>query len=231
MGGCLLFGALAISTSPARAVGVLVTALDFDSPGRVLVPTDNALALDWTTTGFDDSGWAAGDAPFGFGYSGSLAPGTDLQSAMQGISASAYMRFDFDLSFTSTVQIEGFSLGMYYDDGFVAYLNGTEVLSVNAPASPDWSSTATASHTAVDTSLPTFDLIAFKGALISGTNVLAVHGLNQSAADADFLIAPVVEVTIGAIPEPQATLLLAAGTFWLLGRRRPFRLTDERAAA
>ena len=37
---------------------------------------------------------------------------------------------------------------MRYDDGFVAYLNGTEVLRRNAPATLGWNSSATSAHRA-----------------------------------------------------------------------------------
>jgi hypothetical protein len=80
---------------------------------------------------------------------------------------------------------------MSYDDGFVAYLNGTPIASRNAPASPQWNSTAAAAH-------PNYEALVFEdinvsdylSALQAGANVLAIQGLNQSAADFDFLILP-----------------------------------------
>jgi hypothetical protein len=57
-----------------------------------------------------------------------------------------------------------------------------------------------APETAVGTSTPTvaaFDLSAHLGALLPGTNVLAVHGLNFTATDSDMLILP--ELVGGAV--------------------------------
>ena len=35
---------------------------------------------------------------------------------------------------------------MRYDDGFVAYINGTEVSRINAPTTPAWNSLAARGH-------------------------------------------------------------------------------------
>ena len=55
---------------------------------------------------------------------------------------SVYSRFSFNVSDPNA--IDALSLDMRYDDGFVAYLNDQEVARANAPASPQWNSTATA---------------------------------------------------------------------------------------
>src|SRR5207247_11231854 len=86
-------------------------------------------------------------------------------------------------------------------DGFVAYLNGQEVARRNAPATPQWNSSATSAH-------PNYQALVFEAvnisdhlnALQTGNNVLAIQGLNQSAADTDFLIVPeLVEYKISAL--------------------------------
>jgi hypothetical protein len=78
---------------------------------------------------------------------------------------------------------------MKYDDGFIAYLNGQFVVSLNAPLSPAWNSTATAAHPNAEA--VTFEeFFATPEVLVAGENILAIHGLNVSAADSDFLILP-----------------------------------------
>src|SRR5205085_1917206 len=83
------------------------------------------------------------------------------------------------------------SLQIKYDDGFAAYLNGTLIASRNAPAALAWDSQATASNPkgrAVG-----FEVITvsqFLSSLRTGTNVLSIQGLNQTATDGDFLLAP-----------------------------------------
>ena len=64
--------------------------------------------------------------------------GTDLQSAMLGVNASAYVRIPFTVA--DAVQLQSLTLKAKYDDGFVAYVNGVKVAERNAPASPTWNS-------------------------------------------------------------------------------------------
>ena len=84
-------------------------------------------------------------------------------------------------------------LGMKYDDGFVAYLNGHRVAALNAPEKLDWDSKATASHEALG-----FDLINIskhKDKLQLGTNVLAVQGLNVGLDSSDMLIVAKIQLS------------------------------------
>jgi hypothetical protein len=68
----------------------------------------------------------------------------------------------------------------------VAYLNGTEVVRRNAPASPQWNSTASGSH--LGTTYETINLTGQLSLLHDGSNLLAIHGLNLSPNDTDFLV-------------------------------------------
>jgi hypothetical protein len=152
----------------------------------------------WNATNFRlvgdvANGGLAVQAPVvsGGGGTGSYRPliATDVQTQMLGVASSAYLRVPFNVSNPAT--LESLTLRMSYDDGFVAYLNGTRVASRNAPAAPQWNSTATASH-------PNYQALVFENINVSdflsslqaGANVLAIQGLNQSAADFDFLVLP-----------------------------------------
>ena len=114
---------------------------------------------------------------------------TDVQTPMSGVNASAYLRIPFTVANPAT--LESLTLRMLYDDGFVAYLNGQEIARRNAPASPQWNSSAT-------TARPNDQAIVFAeinvsdhlNSLQAGGNVLAIQGLNQSIDDTDFLILP-----------------------------------------
>ena len=88
---------------------------------------------------------------------------------------------------------------MRVDDGYVAYLNGTEVASKNEPASLSWNSNATA--TTSDSTAVVFaniDITASAGALVPGQNILAVHGLNRSTTSSDMLIGARLTADISA---------------------------------
>jgi len=76
------------------------------------------------------------------------------------------------------------TLRLRYDDGFVAFVNDSEVARVNAPLTPLYNSTATNNHPAISAE----EFRVGPATLQAGTNILAIQGLNVSAADADFLV-------------------------------------------
>ena len=53
-----------------------------------------------------------------------------------------YIRVPFDIT-SDLSQYDSIRLRMMYDDGFVAYINGTEVARANAPPNLDYNSGAT----------------------------------------------------------------------------------------
>lgn len=112
---------------------------------------------------------------------------TDVQTQMVGRASSAYIRLPFDVG--DPAVFSSLTLRTKYDDGFVAYLNGTEVARRNAPTLAQWNSVATVSR--ANTSVVVFediDLTSRLNLLQVGTNVLAIHGLNDSVNSPDFLV-------------------------------------------
>lgn len=114
------------------------------------------------------------------------APTSGFAGMMFSNSPSAYVRVPFNLA--SASGISSLTLRIRYNDGFVAYLNGQQVATRNAPASPQWNSIATATHSAAVAE--DILIIPSPGLLVAGGNVLALHGLNISAGDGDFTLAP-----------------------------------------
>jgi hypothetical protein len=112
---------------------------------------------------------------------------TDLEATMVGSSSSAYLRVPFNAAAPN--ELVALTLDTQYDDGFVAYLNGTVVATRNAPANPTFNSTSLTDRSNEDAvTYETIDLTAAIGELVAGTNVLAIHGLNEAAANDDFLM-------------------------------------------
>ena len=96
------------------------------SPGkfcRYLVPS-SPVDPGWTDPAFDDSAWTL--ATGGVGY------GDEDDNTLISPSISVYCRYDFNL--TSKDLIADLILDMDFDDGFVAYLNGTELARFNMGA-------------------------------------------------------------------------------------------------
>ena len=115
---------------------------------------------------------------------------TDTQEAMLERNASLYARLPFVLA--DAASITNCTLRIRYDDGFAAWLNGTEIARRNAPPTLDWDSAATTARP--DGAVLVFEEIPVPPALlVEGANLLAVQGLNVAASDADFFLHPVLE--------------------------------------
>jgi len=175
----------------------------------LVVEEDDATALipegpvaDWTDVDFDDSGWPlTGHTGVGYERNTGYEQLIHLDvTAMRGENTSVYIRSEFEVSDPSVFDL--LTLRMKYDDGFVAYLNGTQVAAPNAPASPEWNSQATSGHEASAANYEDFDVTEFITALRAGKNVLAIHGLNVSLTSSDMLILPeLVAVDIGVLQQ------------------------------
>jgi hypothetical protein len=108
-------------------------------------------------------------------------------AAMKGSNSSIYLRYEV----ATTNEFDGLLLNIQADDGFIAYLNGVEIARDNAPVDALWNSAATADRPErAGLRTAQFDVSQRLGLLQQGTNLLAIHGLNSSVNDADFLMRP-----------------------------------------
>jgi hypothetical protein len=136
------------------------------------------LPNNWKDTGFNDSSWPESAAPFRYGDGVS---GTELTDMMNNYT-SVYLRSVFICSNKDV--IDELSLVVDYDDGFVLWINGTEVLRRNAPSSPQYNSTATANHESGTGEISVISTASFN--LMEGENLLAVQALNVNLTSSDF---------------------------------------------
>ena len=167
------------------------TLVDEDGACRVLVPTDGTLGASWTQAGFNDTSWTGGTLGVGYerssGYQNFI--NVDVEAQMYGSRTSVYVRIPFNL--VDSGEISALRLEMQFDDGFVAYLNGTRVEGVNNPASPTYNSASSGENQDSNAvNFAPFSLNAHLDALQDGPNVLAIHGLNRSTTSSDLLIRP-----------------------------------------
>jgi hypothetical protein len=113
---------------------------------------------------------------------------TDLVELMHGVNSSAFIRVPFNVDDPGS--LDRLILRINYDDGFVAYLNGHEIVRRNAPDDLHWNSAATAARSGTQTLSSQEIVTSSVDHLIAGSNVLAIHGLNTRLDDGDFLILP-----------------------------------------
>ena len=115
---------------------------------------------------------------------------TDLEADLFNQNSTVYLRVPFEVA-SNPANFDQLLLNVQYDDGFVAYLNGTQIAARNAPGSPSFDSVATAEREDEDAvQFEAIDVTPHLGLLSQGSNLLAIHGLNLSAGDEDFLIVP-----------------------------------------
>jgi hypothetical protein len=113
------------------------------------------------------------------------------------VSSSLFTRSSFTVAAGTLAIANYLELNAAYDGGFVAYLNGTEVYRVNAPLQLHGQAAATASRADAGM-VRTVDLSDALPLLRAGTNVLAVHSLNDAAGSDNHLIR--CQLRIGRTP-------------------------------
>ncbi|MBP7049513.1 MAG: lamin tail domain-containing protein [Phycisphaerae bacterium] len=174
-------------TTPASTETTLVAE---DAAKRVLVPAA-AVSNAWRGgSAFDHSTWISGTGGVGFergtGYEDYFD--IDVQSQMYNRNATCYVRIPFNVTVADLTNLTTLTLKIRYDDGFVVYLNGTEVSRKNFTGDPAWNSTANASNPDASAEVfESFDVTAHVSNLRLGENILAAQALNQSMASSDFL--------------------------------------------
>ena len=140
---------------------------------------------------FDHDDWDSGNDGVGYDQNADYDPhiGIDVDAEMNGINQSVFVRIPFKVLSSDRKKSNFMVLQMKYDDGFVAYLNGTRIASANAAANPGWNAGATGQHD--DASAVTwvsFDAGKYINKLKAGNNILAIHGLNSGLGSSDMLI-------------------------------------------
>ena len=117
---------------------------------------------------------------------------TNVQSVMA-TANSMYVRVPFTVDAATLASLSTLTLKMKYDDGYVAWLNGTEIARRSAPTTVTYNALATAARNS-DLQCTTFenvDVTSYRSLLTStGNNVLAIQVMKSSASDLDLLVVP-----------------------------------------
>jgi len=135
----------------------------------------------WRQISFDDSSWLQGCAPFGYGDNDDNTRLDDMRYNYSSI----YLRQRFFISDPSAVG--KLSLDVYVDDGCIVWINGAEVGRYHVSGGDKaYNDASGGNHEAV---WEHFILSGPYGYLREGTNVIAIHALNQSLSNSsDFSI-------------------------------------------
>jgi len=138
---------------------------------------------EWAAPDFDASDWPVGRAGFGYGDDDDVTVIED----MRGRTPRIYLRHAFDGD--ALAGTRELTLLCRYDDAFVAYLNGVEVVRVGVEvASHPRREPRVKTHEARE--LEAFPLEGWRAHARPGTNVLAIVGYNRMRNDSDFTLDP-----------------------------------------
>ncbi|TVR51662.1 MAG: hypothetical protein EA425_06680, partial [Puniceicoccaceae bacterium] len=170
------------------------------------------LGADWRLAGFDDTAWAAGTAPLGYGP---LANYVETTISFGGDPANKHIVTYFRRTFTAALPTgtTELRLSLWVDDGAVVYLNGEEVVRENLPPGPVTNTTLTPTFVG---QWPTWNSYALSvSALVEGENVLAVqvHQYLPSSSDLAF------DLQLAAVvsdPELHANFSLSSDGDWVV---------------
>lgn len=141
----------------------------------------------WKSAAFNDTSWLQGPTGIGYGDDDDATVLEDMRQAGANPGyLTVYLRKSFNIP--DPAGVDALILKVDFDDGFVAYLNGTEVARATVTANPPlFNSPASADREAGTPA--EFDLTARKSLLLAGPNVLAIqlHNANLTSSDASMI--------------------------------------------
>lgn len=140
-------------------------------------------ATNWTTLGFQPAGWKLGKARFGYGNKDTYE--TDL-SQMKKQYTRVYLRREFVVDNADYASEVGLMID--YDDAFIAYLNGKEVL--RKGVGKGWGREASDIKAHEARGYRYYPIKDFEKVLHTGMNVLAIEGHNTDVDSSDFVLDP-----------------------------------------
>lgn len=180
------------------AQGLLL--FDENATVKVLVPQDDRLGRRWTGgfEPFDDGAWIQGVGT-GVGYEASSGYepyiDVDVRAEMYGRRNTVYVRIPFEV--VDPRALATLTLNIRYDDGFLAFLNGTLIAGANMSGSEAWDDPAAASNDDLAAvSYQGFDVSDHLDELKAGVNILAIEGHNIGLTSSDLLFQATLEATV-----------------------------------
>lgn len=184
--------------------GATTTIVATGAQSKSWVPTSSIYDATWTSRTFNDAPFTI-IGPTGVGYEQNPGDAVNFTAEIGRTipvgTTSVYTRINFNL--TTLAGIDRLTLRMRYDDGFVAYINGVRVAEGFAPEVSQWNSLATGQRDdSLSEQFVDFDVSTVIPYLVTGQNVLAIHGMNSSNTSSDMLISPILVASAASISTP-----------------------------
>ncbi len=180
---------------------------------RWRVPSSSpADGYSWIQRNYNDTAWLPGTSGIGYDTNPDYLPllGTNLQATMYNLQSSVFVRMAFAVPDPS--KLGRLTLRMKYEDGYWAWINGAVAAHHGAPDPVAWNSVATDTYD--EDAAVTFrdeDVSPLIASLVTGSNTLAIQGLNESIASSDLLVLPeLVWSSGGTATVPDAPFISAS---------------------
>ncbi|MCP4454662.1 MAG: hypothetical protein GY809_24650, partial [Planctomycetes bacterium] len=173
----------------------IVTLLEESASKRATVPSGEVHEAWKGGDVFDDSTWTLGTNGVGYEWGTDFQDyiGIDVMDDMFFMNTTCLVRIPFEVT-SGPGQFASLNLKIRFDDGFVAFINGLEVARAHAPDDLVWNASAIeAQDDAAAINLESFTISVKKDMLRSGTNILAIQGLNIENVSTDFLVSAMLE--------------------------------------
>jgi hypothetical protein len=179
----------------ASAFGAPV--FDYGSDWKYLLGVTEASDPDttaWRQRAFDDSSWQSGPTPIGYANPANndseLSIATFIPSVQEAGNLSVFFRKKFTVANPATAQL---ALSVNVDDGFVAWVNGSEIGRYNFPDGVEPTIAGNA-PSAIEATIITLQIPV--DVLSAGENVLAVQVFNANTGSSDLLFDASLESTV-----------------------------------
>jgi len=137
-GGSHRFTAIGTSDSGASYVsqpvniGVATLLVQSNAVWKYLDNGSNQ-GTNWLAPGFDDSGWASGPAPLGYGDANGIFPVTTNSYGLDASNKFTTTYFRRSVTVSNVAAYTNIAMRVQRDDGIIVYLNGAEVFRQNMP--------------------------------------------------------------------------------------------------
>ena len=190
-----------------------------DGKGRIILPENSKPIIDkgadwqylagahpgseWTLPDFNSVDWKTSAAGFGYRDDDIKTTLSDMRNRYSVV----YLRKPFDLP--EPDKIVELGLVVKYDDAFIAYLNGKEILRVGVVSGSGSRVSGVGKHEA--NSWEYFTIDNHTNFLQAGMNVLAIEGHNEKASGSDFCLHPYMV----AVANGKSGIDRSAGSFAL----------------
>ena len=141
---------------------------------------------DWRQLNFTEDGtWQVDQAIIGYSNRGDFEPGTEL-SDMEDNYATVYVRHSFELETPPGYELDTLTLRLFIDDGCIVSINNDELHRFNvSTGAKNYDDTSGLGY--LDPSWEQEELTDVSS-LQEGTNILAMHVLNQNISSSDLAI-------------------------------------------